>query len=136
MALSILILLALTILGFIHLIANFTLLSPRSCVLYRDKTVIEQPIRLTGLSQRLVREANAFIAHHHDSPFFLFFSDVKVHTALFTGDEFRNRSGKGDFVDNVEELVSAYTLNCYPSLSDGSCLITLSIGCRIGPLGN
>jgi len=101
---SVLIILILIILGFIHLIANFTILNPRSCVLYRDKTIIEQPVRLPGLTQRLLREATHFLEEHHDEPFFLFFSDVKVHTALFTGDEFRNRSGKGDFVDNVEEL--------------------------------
>ena len=37
-------------------------------------------------------------------PFFLYMAYVKLHTALFTGPEFTNRSGKGEWVDNVEEL--------------------------------
>lgn len=87
--------------------AAWTLLSPSNCLLYRGAEVIEQPLRLPGLTQRITAEAVQFIereAANGTRPFFLFLPYVKVHTALFTAPENAGRSGHGDFVDNVEEL--------------------------------
>lgn len=87
-----------------HYTINYTLLSPFSCLLYRNTKIIEQPVLLDSMTQKLVLESKEFIDQNKENPFFLFFADIKVHTALFTGDEFRNRSGKGEFVDNMEEM--------------------------------
>ena len=87
-----------------HITYNYTLLSPSACLLYRNKTLIEQPVQLSSLTERMNEEALGFIEKHQDRPFFLYYAFVKLHTALHTSAAFRNRSGKGDFVDNVEEL--------------------------------
>lgn len=88
----------------VHYVATYTLLSPLSCILMRGEAVVEQPVLLEQLQPRLVREAKRFIDSSRGGPFFLYFADVKVHTALFTAPEFRGRSGHGEFVDNVEEM--------------------------------
>jgi len=85
---------------------RYTLLSPQACLLYRNSEIIEQPVLLSTLTERLDREALDFITKQsaQSRPFFLYYSFVKLHTALHTGAAFVNRSGKGAFVDNVEEL--------------------------------
>lgn len=86
---------------------SFTLLSRSSCLLYRNDTIIEQPVYLENLTLRNTNEAVKFIDDtilNHKKPFFLFMSYVKVHTALFTLPENMGRSQHGSYGDNVEEL--------------------------------
>jgi steryl-sulfatase len=100
------VLIALALAGAWYYTAHFTLLSPRSCVLYENEELIEQPVRLPGLTQRYTARATAFIKEQNtkQNPFFLYMAYTKVHTALFTHPTFANRSGHGEYVDNVEEL--------------------------------
>ncbi|GFT37532.1 arylsulfatase D [Nephila pilipes] len=71
-----------------------------------NRKVIEQPIRLKGLTQRFVYKANSFIDKQAagKSPFLLFIPFVHVHTALFCSDEFVGKSKHGRYGDNVEEM--------------------------------
>ena len=85
---------------------TYTLLNPASCVLYKDDTLIEQPVRLQNLTRRLVDKATSFVhaSASAETPFFLYMPFVKVHTALFTSPAFAGRSRAGEYVDNVEEM--------------------------------
>lgn len=65
--------------------------------------VVEQPIRLQGMTQRFVSKANEFL-DRQQGPFLLFVSFMHVHTALFCSDEFKGRSAHGAYGDNVEEM--------------------------------
>ncbi|KAM7289349.1 steryl-sulfatase isoform X1 [Ixodes scapularis] len=75
-------------------------------VLMRNLDVVEQPLRLRGLTQRIVQEAEGFVrsAVADRKPFLLFVSFVHVHTALFTHPAFVGSSNHGRYGDNVEEL--------------------------------
>jgi len=86
---------------------SFTLLSRSSCLLYRNETIIEQPVHLEDLTLRNTNEAVKFMKETveiHKKPFFLYMAYVKVHTALFTLPENAGRSRHGAYGDNVEEL--------------------------------
>jgi len=86
---------------------SFTLLSRSSCLLYRNETIIEQPVHLEDLTLRNTNEAIKFMKETvqiHKKPFFLYMSYVKVHTALFTLPENVGRSRHGAYGDNIEEL--------------------------------
>lgn len=75
-------------------------------VLMQNKEVIEQPVRLKGLTQRFVRKANQYLKEQSllSKPFLLYMPFVHVHTALFCSSEFNGRSAHGRFGDNVEEM--------------------------------
>ncbi|XP_071530424.1 LOW QUALITY PROTEIN: arylsulfatase H-like [Panulirus ornatus] len=75
-------------------------------MLLRDGKVVEQPIRLDGLSQRLVQESRQFLAQHanDDRPFFLFHSFAHVHTPMFSAPHMAGVSRHGRYGDNVEEM--------------------------------
>lgn len=75
-------------------------------VVMRDLDIIEQPIRLPGMTQRLVAESQRFVrsAVSRGRPFLLFLSFLHVHTALFTHPSFAGKSVHGRYGDNVEEL--------------------------------
>ncbi|OTF78077.1 hypothetical protein BLA29_011752, partial [Euroglyphus maynei] len=64
---------------------NITLLNS---VLYRNGELIEQPIRLKGITRRLTDEASVFIrdAHKENRPFFVILNFIKVHTGKFGED--------------------------------------------------
>lgn len=74
--------------------------------LMRDGEVVELPIKLEGLSQRLINESRRFITEHANSkrPFFLFHSFAHVHTPMFTAPHMAGRSKHGRYGDNVEEM--------------------------------
>lgn len=75
-------------------------------IVMRGFDVVEQPIRLPGMTQRLVAESQRFVrsAVAEEKPFLLFVSFIHVHTALFTHPSFAGRSAHGRYGDNVEEL--------------------------------
>lgn len=86
---------------------SFTLLSRSSCLLYRNDTIIEQPLHLENLTLRNTNEAIKFMTESvqiHQKPFFLYMAYIKVHTALFTLPENAGRSRHGAYGDNIEEL--------------------------------
>ncbi|XP_042219540.1 arylsulfatase H-like isoform X1 [Homarus americanus] len=75
-------------------------------MLMRNDKMVETPIQLDGLSQRLVEESRQFLAAHanDDRPFFLFHSFAHVHTPMFSAPHMRGVSKHGRYGDNVEEL--------------------------------
>uniref|UniRef100_A0A8C6S5D0 Arylsulfatase D n=1 Tax=Neogobius melanostomus TaxID=47308 RepID=A0A8C6S5D0_9GOBI len=80
------------------------LLARWNCVLMRDGQVVEQPLRVETLSQRLLQEAQGFVHRNKDRPFLLFFSLAHIHTPLFTNPQFMGKSRHGLYGDNLEEV--------------------------------
>ncbi|KAJ8308874.1 hypothetical protein KUTeg_013748 [Tegillarca granosa] len=77
-------------------------------MLMRDFEVVEQPIRLKGLTERLSKEGIEFMESRKKDkiPFFLVLSYTHVHTAIEVAEEFRGRTKHGRYGDAVEELDS------------------------------
>lgn len=82
---------------------NFKLLSS---FLHRNYNLVEQPIRLPGLSQRLVAEGKEFLqnASQSGSPFLLVMSWLHMHVFLQTSKEFEGQSKFGRYGDALEEM--------------------------------
>lgn len=82
---------------------NFTLMSS---FLHRNYDLVEQPIRLAGLSQRLVQEGKEFIqnATNQRQPFLLVMSWVHMHVFIRTAEQFEGKSKFGRYGDALEEL--------------------------------
>lgn len=78
------------------------------CPLFEDEAIVEQPVQLTSLSQRMGARAQAFIRESvgDTEPFFLYYSFNHVHFPQFSGPEFRNSSLGGSYGDSVAELDS------------------------------
>jgi len=66
------------------------------CFLYRNTTIIEQPIDLTSLTSKMVDDAKDFINNNKNSPFFLFVSFAQAHTAMFNDPKFKGLSKRGE----------------------------------------
>lgn len=93
--------------GIVWYTLSMTVISPSSCLLYRNDTIIEQPVNLVNLTLRNTNEAVEFMEGAiltERKPFLLLMSYIKVHTALFTLPENVGRSRHGAYGDNVEEL--------------------------------
>ena len=71
-------------------------------LLMRDYEVVEMPIRLPGLTTRLVQEGVEFMEKQvsGDKPFLLFMSWLQVHTALHAVEPFAGNSKHGKFSNN------------------------------------
>ena len=75
-----------------------------NCFVMKNYNIVEQPTILENLTMRLTDEALNFIHTNKESPFLLYMSYVKVHTALFNTPPFVNHSVHGHYGDNVEEM--------------------------------
>ncbi|XP_024118890.1 steryl-sulfatase isoform X2 [Oryzias melastigma] len=75
-----------------------------NCVLFRDRSIVEQPFRSENLTQRMTREAVVFMERNAARPFLLFFSFLQVHTAMFASAAFRGTSRHGVYGDAVHEV--------------------------------
>uniref|UniRef100_A0A3B5A9N7 Arylsulfatase D-like n=1 Tax=Stegastes partitus TaxID=144197 RepID=A0A3B5A9N7_9TELE len=82
----------------------FMLLPTWNCIIMRNREVIEQPMTVETLPQRLLGEAQNFIKRNADQPFLLFFSLAHVHTPLFKTPAFAGKSRHGRYGDTVEEM--------------------------------
>lgn len=73
---------------------------------YRNYSLVEQPIHLPSVMQKLVWEGEQFLEQRHKDgrPFLLFVSWLHVHTALATAPKFSGHSQHGPYGDAVEEL--------------------------------
>ena len=80
-------------------------------ILSENNEVVEKPIKLASLSNKLVQKSVNFIKQGEgDSrPFLLYHSFAHVHTPLDTEDKFRGVSPHGRYGDVLSE-VSAYQL--------------------------
>ena len=65
------------------------------CFLYRNTTIIEQPINLQALTSKLVMDAKAFIYNNQQNAFFLLFSLPQTHTPMFNHRDFKGKSKRG-----------------------------------------
>jgi len=72
--------------------------------LYRDETLIEQPVDPASLTRRYTEEAVSFIREAGDQPFFLYLAHSLPHVPLHASDAFRGRSAAGPYGDVVEEI--------------------------------
>ncbi|KAK4299720.1 hypothetical protein Pmani_028019 [Petrolisthes manimaculis] len=74
--------------------------------LFRDNKLVEKPIQLEGLTQKLVQESTQFLTSRakDNRPFFLMHSFTHVHTPMFSARHWKGRSRHGRYGDNVEEL--------------------------------
>ncbi|XP_033473647.1 arylsulfatase D isoform X2 [Epinephelus lanceolatus] len=84
--------------------APFMLLQTWNCIIMRNQEVIEQPMTVETLPERLLGEAQNFIKRNVDRPFLLFFSLIHTHTPLFTTPAFAGKSRHGRYGDNLEEM--------------------------------
>ncbi|MGH0149206.1 UNVERIFIED_CONTAM: hypothetical protein FKN15_014460 [Acipenser sinensis] len=102
---KLIVLLTITVLvGFCSWYVPFALVQTWNCIIMKNQDVIEQPMTLETLPQRLLNEAEYFIERNQQRPFFLFFSFAHVHTPLFTSKDFMGKSQHGLYGDNVEEV--------------------------------
>lgn len=97
-------LLVLTILATAVWYVPFKLLPTWNCIIMRNQEVIEQPMTVETLPQRLLGEAQHFIRRNADRPFLLLFSLVHVHVPLFKTPAFAGKSRHGRYGDNLEEM--------------------------------
>ncbi|XP_064113698.1 arylsulfatase H-like isoform X1 [Macrobrachium nipponense] len=74
--------------------------------IFRQDKVVESPIELDGLSQRLAAESRKVLADFakDDKPFFLFHSLAHVHTPMFNAPNRERASKHGRYGDNIEEM--------------------------------
>jgi uncharacterized sulfatase len=72
--------------------------------LYRDRTIVEEPLTQETFAERLVDEARAIIAAPSDKPFFLYVAHIAPHVPLRPGPRFQGRSAAGVYGDFVEEM--------------------------------
>lgn len=86
------------------LCAILTIYASFNCLVMKNYEVVEQPVVLENLTMRFTDEAINFIRTNKESPFLLFMSFAKVHTALFSTRPFSNHSIHGRYGDNVEEM--------------------------------
>ncbi|XP_076858118.1 arylsulfatase D [Brachyhypopomus gauderio] len=95
---------ALCLLGFMVWYVPLGLLRTWNCIIMRNHQVVEQPMNLDTLNQRLMTEAEQFVERNQNRPFLLFLSLAHVHTPLFTSRDFSGMSKHGLYGDNVEEV--------------------------------
>lgn len=90
-------------LGLYVLLENFELLAS---FLHRNYDIVEQPIRLAGLSQRLVHEGLEFMRNATETgkPFLIVMSWIHMHVAIQTAQNFKGRSKHGRYGDALLEL--------------------------------
>ncbi|KAF0293524.1 Steryl-sulfatase [Amphibalanus amphitrite] len=83
--------------------ANWKILSS---LIMRDYEVVEQPMRLKGLTQRFVAETEERLRFYKTDgrPFFHMHSFSKMHTSLSVTDEFAGKSRHGLFGDSIMEM--------------------------------
>ena len=72
-------------------------------MLYRNFDLVEQPMHLHNLTQRLVNEGTEFLEKRHrdGSPFLLYMSWLQTHTVLHAGPQFQGASKHGRYGDEV-----------------------------------
>lgn len=74
------------------------------CFLYKNTTIIEQPINLESMTEKLVADAKKFIRDNRDGPFFFFFGLPQSHTPMFNNPIFNGSSSRGVYGDQINEM--------------------------------
>ncbi|XP_077436877.1 arylsulfatase D isoform X1 [Vanacampus margaritifer] len=84
--------------------AAFGLLARWNCIIMRDQEVVEQPMTMETLPNRMLTEAQRFVERNAHHLFLLFFSLAHVHQPLFHTPAYAGRSRHGCYGDDVEEM--------------------------------
>ena len=74
----------------------------RSCVLFRNGKIIEQPFNVENMTLRFTREAINFIDSNRNKPFLLVLSYLQLHLPAFSSKPFAQ--GKDKHVEALQEL--------------------------------
>ena len=76
------------------------------CFVYRNTTLVQQPIDHTTLTESLVVDSEQFIAAAATAelPFFWLLAFPQCHVSMFTGTRFENTSRNGIFGDQIREM--------------------------------
>ncbi|CAD5115918.1 DgyrCDS4850 [Dimorphilus gyrociliatus] len=79
------------------------------CFVYKNDTIVEQPIRFETLSQRFLEDAQSFIYETtmdktSNKPFFLYYSLPQPHTPMFNMKRFNGKSKRGHYGDQILEM--------------------------------
>uniref|UniRef100_A0A3Q1F3H5 Arylsulfatase H n=1 Tax=Acanthochromis polyacanthus TaxID=80966 RepID=A0A3Q1F3H5_9TELE len=82
----------------------FILLPTWNCIIMRNQEVIEQPMTVETLPQRLFFDSFLLLFRNADHPFLLFFSLAHIHTPMFKTPAFAGKSRHGRYGDNLEEV--------------------------------
>lgn len=77
---------------------------PNPLALYRNYSIIDQPVYQMTLTQRYTSEAVNFIGRNRDKPFFLYMPHTFPHEPLYVSAEFKGTSKQGLYGDVVQEL--------------------------------
>ena len=81
---------------------------PDTCFVMRNNTVVEQPVNLVTLPDRLTNEALRIVNDNAGvRPFLLYYGFVQPHTPLFASERFQGRSPRGPYGDAIEEIDDA-----------------------------
>uniref|UniRef100_A0A2K6RAF3 Arylsulfatase L n=1 Tax=Rhinopithecus roxellana TaxID=61622 RepID=A0A2K6RAF3_RHIRO len=74
------------------------------CLLMRNHTITEQPMRFQTTTPLILQEVASFLKRNKHGPFLLFVSFLHVHIPLITMENFLGKSLHGLYGDNVEEM--------------------------------
>uniref|UniRef100_A0A914XU05 Sulfatase N-terminal domain-containing protein n=2 Tax=Plectus sambesii TaxID=2011161 RepID=A0A914XU05_9BILA len=81
------------------------------CFLYRGQKLIQQPIQFQTLTEDMVTDWKSFLDQSQSGktrqPFFYYFSFPHVHTALWAAKDFKGKSQRGLYGDNLNEMAWA-----------------------------
>ncbi|KAI5628609.1 arylsulfatase D, partial [Silurus asotus] len=91
-------------LGFLTWYIPFAFLRTWNCIIMRNQDVVEQPVNLDTLSEKMMTEAEQFVERNQNRPFLLFLSLPHVHTPLLISEQFAGKSKHGLYGDMVEEV--------------------------------
>jgi arylsulfatase A-like enzyme len=84
----------------------------KSCFLYHNTTLVQQPFDHSNLTRTLVSDVTAFIARRADerdrngvpTPWFYYLPFPQCHVSMFTGTDWSNTSANGIFGDQIREM--------------------------------
>ncbi|XP_062862059.1 arylsulfatase D isoform X2 [Trichomycterus rosablanca] len=97
-------LVVLYVLAFLTWYIPFAFLRTWNCIIMRNQKVVEQPLNLDTLTEKLMYEAEQFVERNQNRPFLLFLSLPHVHTPLAISKQFTGKSKHGLYGDNIEEV--------------------------------
>jgi arylsulfatase len=72
--------------------------------LYRNEQIIEQPVKLDTLTERITSESIDFIKKNQKKRFFLMIAHVAAHTPWIVSDQFKGKSKAGPYGDFVQAM--------------------------------